>query len=87
MGVRTHPGHTVLTCAPREPKSRAMDLASPIRPCLALTQPTDSGVAARPAIGGNDHHAAAPRDELWQAGPRRTRQVATSARLLCSQAS
>jgi len=37
IGVRTHPGHTVLTRTPRGPKSRAMDLASPIRPCLALT--------------------------------------------------
>ena len=37
IGVRTHPGHTVFTRTPRLPKSLAIDLAKPIRPCLALT--------------------------------------------------
>jgi hypothetical protein len=37
MGVRTQPGHTVLTLTPRAPKSLAIDLASPMRPCLAVT--------------------------------------------------
>src|SRR5215472_9739188 len=64
-----------------------MDLASPTRPCLALTYPTDSGAAARPAI-----------EEMTTTLPRRamscgrqaraaTRQVVTLARQLRSQAS